>query len=57
MRKATTLGQWSRSAMVQKWLKKAFQKAAPVGYSRRNKCGANKLRPGGRVCMNDTEVA
>jgi len=43
--------------MVQKWLKKAFQKAAAVGYSRTNKCGAIKLRPGGRVCMNDTDAA
>jgi hypothetical protein len=43
--------------MVQKWLKKAFQKAVTVSYSRDNKCGAAKLRPGGRVCMNDTEAA
>jgi hypothetical protein len=52
MCKATRL--W---AMVQKWLKKAFQKAAAVGYSRHNKRGAAKLRPGGRVCMSDTEAA
>jgi hypothetical protein len=41
--------------MVQKWLKKAFQNAAAVGYSRGNKHGAAKLRPGGRVCMSDTD--
>jgi hypothetical protein len=41
--------------MVQKWLKKDFQNAAAVGYSRRNECGAAKLRQGGRVCMSDTD--
>jgi hypothetical protein len=42
-------------AVVWKWLKKAFQCAAAVGYSRNNKRGATKLRQGGRACMSDTD--
>jgi len=41
--------------MVQQWLKKTFQTAAAVGYSRGNKRGAAKLRQGGWVCMSDTD--